>query len=137
MFKPISQFIVHEIKNHIMIDSNKEKKSILLKNTESLQLERFAFFGFTSDQTGLKLGMFYKNAHGFKRLRPITAYIRTNRECKMFETFLQYTTTHKLLAHKGGYFLEVCQVISRICVVDYCKDLPIKLQLQHAAKQSF
>lgn len=135
MFRVILPHVVSEIKNHVINDKKLQQKSIILKNNDNTKSVVFAFFGFTADQSGIKLGMFYENAHGLKKMRPVTAYIRASKECRMLEDSIVYSTVYKLLAHRGEFSLDVCTLISTVETESY-KSFPNHVYMQQVAKRS-
>lgn len=133
MFKVISPFLMEEIKDRVVVGNNRTQKWIVLENTGTNTPERFVFFGFTKDQTGIKMGKFYVNKNKEKKIIPIIAYVRVNKSCKMNDDSLVYLKTFKLLAKKGNFSLTLCQVYSTYCT-DYCQAIPSEFRQQQMVK---
>lgn len=133
MFRKINPFVIGEINNFTVIDAEFNRKYLVMRNTATGEFEKFAFFGFTFDQTGIKIGQFYKNGSGVSKIRPLIAYIRVKKSCKMNDSNLEYLTEYRLLASKGKYSLDICKV-STVRYSDYNVVLPARLHFQQLVK---
>ena len=133
MFRRIDSFIIGQINDFTVIDAVFHRKYLVMKNTSTDEFEKFAFFGFTADQTGVKVGQFYKNGSGITKIRPLIAYVRVKKYCKMNDDNLEYLTEYRLLASKGKYSLDICKV-STVRHSDYNVVLPARLHQQQLVK---